>query len=178
MTNTRGGRIDYSCDYCGRTTSTTLSAYQVKNRHFCRQDCYTQFRLSMVPGYSAVHKRLQKSHGVAPLCVWDESHPGPFEWANTSGAYTADIEDYLPLCLNCHRWLDNSARLYGAESARTARISFGARASIAQYESDVEVARFQGVKEAQRKTGVLNTAISNNLSGRSRHAGGFTWKYL
>lgn len=58
--------------------------------------------------YSAVHKRLRKDRGTPSLC----EHCGTtmakkFEWAYTgpgheSGAYSANLADYIRLCTSCH----------------------------------------------------------------------------
>lgn len=36
---------------------------------------------------------------------------------------------------------------------------------------------YESAKEAQRQTGINNSAINNNLKGISKHSGGFIWKY-
>ena len=39
------------------------------------------------------------------------------------------------------------------------------------------VKRFNSVMDAERDTGILNTSIANNLSGKSLKAGGCLWEY-
>lgn len=39
------------------------------------------------------------------------------------------------------------------------------------------IKEFESAKEAQRQTGINNSAINNNLKGISSNSGGFIWKY-
>jgi len=49
---------------------------------------------------------------------------------------------------------------------------------IIQYDSNGnEINEFESAKEAQRQTGISNSAINNNLKGLCITSGGFIWKY-
>jgi predicted DNA-binding transcriptional regulator AlpA len=62
-------------------------------------------------GYQALHLRVQAARGKPCLCefcgVDDEGIK--YEWANKTGAY-ADLDDYLRLCIPCHRLYDAARR--------------------------------------------------------------------
>lgn len=64
----------------------------------------------MRAGYVAKHLWIVKHYGNASFCLFNKSHTIPkvkrFEWANISGSYRRDINDYIPLCPSCHRKMD------------------------------------------------------------------------
>ncbi|MFA5185360.1 MAG: hypothetical protein WC551_02645 [Patescibacteria group bacterium] len=56
-----------------------------------------------------LHKRLHRRYGKAKnftceKCKLRQAH----DWANMTGNYTDNIEDYLPLCRSCHVSLDKN----------------------------------------------------------------------
>lgn len=58
--------------------------------------------------YGGAHLRVRSVRGAPDLCEYDRSHTGPFEWASLSGDYE-DTDDYVSLCISCHRKLDAGA---------------------------------------------------------------------
>jgi hypothetical protein len=69
-------------------------------------------------GYSAAHFRVKKLRGRAALFDCVDCHDEAAEWAYIHGsireqrnekgqAYSADAEDYQPMCVPCHRAYDN-----------------------------------------------------------------------
>lgn len=48
---------------------------------------------------------------------------------------------------------------------------------VLQIKDGSVVAEFYGMNEAQRKTGINNTAICMACKGKRKHAGGYEWKY-
>lgn len=59
-------------------------------------------------GYVAKHMWITKHHGKAAYCEADKSHIAKrYEWANISGKYKREREDYKQLCPSCHRRLDH-----------------------------------------------------------------------
>lgn len=77
--------------------------------------------------YVAVHNWLRYNYGSADHCenpecyyprlssadksktvMYDE--PTGFEWANISGDYRRDRDDYMQLCVLCHRKHDNGQK--------------------------------------------------------------------
>jgi hypothetical protein len=62
------------------------------------------------PSYLAAHKRVYRARGKACRC----EHCGAdddrmYHWANVSGNY-ADINDFIQLCVSCHRKFDAAKR--------------------------------------------------------------------
>ena len=62
-------------------------------------------------GYKALHLRVRTERGKPEFCEACNSTTLRTEWANISGDY-ADTNDYLSLCLKCHRLLDAARRRY------------------------------------------------------------------
>lgn len=49
---------------------------------------------------------------------------------------------------------------------------------VIKYSKDnIPICEYEGLMDAQRKTGILFTSILNNISGRTKSSGGFIWKY-
>lgn len=53
-------------------------------------------------GYIALHNWLNKNYKKPPQCNRCGAKNTRLEWANISGRYTRDIQDYLALCKTCH----------------------------------------------------------------------------
>lgn len=49
---------------------------------------------------------------------------------------------------------------------------------VQQIKNDKVIAEFYGTMEAERKTGISFSAISNACLGKSKTAGGYKWKYI
>lgn len=58
-------------------------------------------------GYISLHEWIRKRKGNAKKCVLNPSHKSKrFEWANISGKYKRNVNDYIELCPSCHRKFD------------------------------------------------------------------------
>lgn len=58
--------------------------------------------------YVSKHLWIIKNYGKANHCEHDPAHTGRrYDWANISGKYLREIEDYKQLCRSCHRIMDN-----------------------------------------------------------------------
>ena len=59
-------------------------------------------------GYAPLHQWLKKQLGKALKCSFNPLHTSKrFEWANISGVYHRDVNDFSSLCTKCHRQYDN-----------------------------------------------------------------------
>lgn len=56
-------------------------------------------------------------------------------------------------------------------------IEYSKNVRVAQYLNGEKIAEYKSVKYASQMTGIIPTAISNTLKGRSKTAGGYEWKY-
>lgn len=58
-------------------------------------------------GYVSLHKWVARKLGKANNCSFNSSHLSwRFEWANISGSYLRNINDWTQLCIKCHRDYD------------------------------------------------------------------------
>lgn len=64
-------------------------------------------------GYAAIHKWLydrKERTGICELCGHepiDKNGRISTDFANISGDYRRDVEDYIEVCRSCHRWWDS-----------------------------------------------------------------------
>ena len=80
-------------------------------------------------GYVALHEWIYSKLGKANHCSFNKDHVGKrFEWANISGAYLRELDDWTQLCVVCHRQYDmirNGYMAFGRkvtyETTRTGR---------------------------------------------------------
>ena len=126
--------------------------------------------------YYNVHSWLVRTYGNAQYCQMDKAHKAKrFEWANVSGDYLKDINDYMQLCPSCHRKMDYKEGQ--RELVRKANIGlrkYGKK--IAQLlPNGVLIKVYDAVRDAESDTGILHSAIQNVLAGRAKTAGGFIW---
>ena len=88
-----------------------LATKNVGSRHWAWQETN--------PSYSAVHFWLRKNYGKAskcenPECVYPRKDrrgylmlkPRAYQWANISGKYKRDRNDFKQLCSSCHKLFD------------------------------------------------------------------------
>ncbi len=89
--------------------------------------------------------------------------------------------DELHYCMNniqLMTWGENNTKSHLDRRSGISESGKRCRA-IVQHSEDMEIVEiFHSGQEAERKTGIKNSAISNNLHMRSRHAGGYIWKYV
>jgi len=58
-------------------------------------------------GYVALHGWIRRQLGSANICSFNPDHKSKvFEYANISGAYLRDIDDFVSLCVKCHKEYD------------------------------------------------------------------------
>lgn len=62
--------------------------------------------------YSNLHKWVYKKLGKAKECWFcnENRTDMKYEWANKSGYYEKDVNDWLRLCIKCHRRYDSQRR--------------------------------------------------------------------
>lgn len=71
-----------------------------------KDEKYSTITLSK-PEYKAVHHWISKQSGKASYCSFDKDHKSRvYHWANISGSYLQDINDYSSLCVRCHSQYD------------------------------------------------------------------------
>jgi hypothetical protein len=57
--------------------------------------------------YPAIHAWVKRHLGKPDHCALDKDHKSEkYHWANKSGEYKRDLDDWIPLCPKCHRVYD------------------------------------------------------------------------
>ena len=60
-------------------------------------------------GYMAKHTWVTKRKGKANTCIYcHDNSKNKYEWANISGNYKRNLDDYMSLCVHCHRMFDRN----------------------------------------------------------------------
>lgn len=130
--------------------------------------------------YRMLHHFIQKQKGKASFCVRDRSHTSKrFEWANISGEYRWDVNDFESLCIACHRAQD--FKEITRERMRVSHLGkiSPRRKKVQQEDLDgVIIGTYPSLTEASEKTNILISSICNALRGASTMAGGYKWKFL
>jgi len=109
-TNWKGGKP--KCKFCNKI----LSSYATIQ---CRA-CYKKFHIEShcyqwqeKPTYKAVHRWMERKYIKLSKCEFCNKNPGKakdgrnkIQWANKSGNYKRNREDWLCLCVSCHKKYD------------------------------------------------------------------------
>ena len=123
--------------------------------------------------YKKVHKWLKINYGKATYCSNDIQHKAKFyDWANISGEYKMDINDFKPLCRACHFKMDKIASKIGLRTLGKKYHNI----KIRQYDRNWNfIKEWASSVDVEKTLNVLRTNISNVLAGRSQTAGGWRW---
>ena len=125
--------------------------------------------------YRAIHWWLRVTYGKATYCSNDPNHKAKrYDWANISGEYKKDINDYKQLCRPCHFRFDG---LDKKQSIRAKGNHYRRRAILQIDSKNKTVHKFNSIEEASMKTNIIRTGILNCLGQRSKTAGKWRWKY-
>jgi hypothetical protein len=115
--------------------------------------------------YAGVHSWIRRELGPATHCSNDDTHESKrYEWANISGDYKRDINDYRPLCKSCHSKYDMSDNYKESMRKNWQKYANTLRKPVYQFTFDgLYIARYESVSEAARKNGLRTNNISANL---------------
>jgi hypothetical protein len=129
--------------------------------------------------YHRIHNWLRYHHGKASYCCHcNTKNCKRYEFALIKGKeYARDINNYIQLCSACHK-------AYDFKEETGEKISKGLKGlkrpyrwvTLYQHTKDgLFIAMYDSLESASKATGVMRTAIDNNLHDRSKSAGGFVW---
>jgi hypothetical protein len=143
-----------------------------------------EFQIAQKNKYASVHSWLYFHHKLkgsgksCQHCGMKDGTGRRLEWALIRGlAYENNIANFIPLCASCHRKYDITQETREKMRKSATGKSSPRRTPVEQWDGSKLVAYFPFITEAEERSGVSRTAIVNNLTGRSKTAGGFTWKY-
>jgi len=137
-------------------------------------------------GYRKLHHWLVNNFGKAHMCEKGDcriDQPKRFEWALIHGkTYEYNRNNFMMLCPSCHRIYDyeilteeEKRKFHEWKKGRTPNNI----KKIQQFTKDgILFADYTSIKKASDETGILRTAIINNLSELSKSSGGYIFKYL
>lgn len=133
---------------------------------------------ALTPVYRGAHKYISRHYGQAPFCIYDESHIGKcYHWANNSGEYTRDLEDYIPLCPSCHIRMDATEEKGRKIGERSKGNKYCSKGEVGQYDKEGNLVAVWGdTQDAARALNMWPSAINTCIRGEIKSAGGFNWK--
>ena len=126
-----------SCSTCSSLFVSPVRGKLRNTAKFCSHDCYAQSKLGAVPwnrgrryknpkltgqnahnwsgdlvGYRGVHRWMIRTFGTPDTCEFCEKKATGIrmQWANLTSLYLRDRNDWLRLCVKCHRFYDNFRR--------------------------------------------------------------------
>lgn len=109
----RTGRM-VSCPICGTEVYRSGSEIASGRRQACSLACGYKLRQLPRPtnwrgdecSYDSLHQWVKRHKGKPSRCDKCGTTERRIEWANISGDYRRDLNDWRPLCVPCHRRSD------------------------------------------------------------------------
>lgn len=95
----------YKCAGVSKRGIVPLMAFKVRDKRITGEGNY-QWKGDNA-GYIAKHRWIKKWYGEPKLCESCGIKNKKYNWANISGKYKRDINDWKQLCISCHRKYDN-----------------------------------------------------------------------
>jgi hypothetical protein len=133
-------------------------------------------RTEDIYGYTRLHLWVNRQLGKANHCSNDPNHTAKrFHWANISGDYRKDLNDWRQLCASCNvkeGVTDNTRQL----NRLKARGNTYHNTPILMVYPNGSWIKFPSSKAAAKHVSILHTGISNVLAGRAKTAGGYRWR--
>ena len=128
-------------------------------------------------GYQGVHRWINIVAGQPSHCVHCKTtEDRKYQWANVSGKYRRDINDFIRLCVPCHKRYDMTEvtrqRLSASALGNTSR-----RVTVIAISADGSEKSYVSIKEAALELNVVPSTINNCLQGRSKSAANYKWRY-
>jgi len=94
------------CKTCGKR----FSDWKANNRSYCSMKCRERNKnwKGDAVSYSALHSYITRKLGTPNKCEHcSTQNAKKFEWANISGEYKRDLDDWVRLCTSCHSKYDD-----------------------------------------------------------------------
>ena len=118
--------------------------------------------------YDLVHKWLGYNFNYPIKCGHCKVAGKKLEFALIKGRkHEKKRENYVALCVKCHKTYDGIIE-------RLTKLKYKPVMAI----KDNQKYRFDSIKSASISLGIVHTAISNALNGRSSSAAGYKWKFI
>ena len=132
--------------------------------------------------YASIHYWLKSNYGVANVCESKEcqGNSNNYDWAlKNNHTYDRKRDNFIMLCRSCHFKYDfTESKRTRLKNANLNTIKKHKWVGISQFNLKGELIRtFDNVITASKELNIIDTAITNNLKGRSKTCGGFIFKY-
>lgn len=98
-----------NCERCGKEKYFEPNQLKKRPCKYCSVLCARKSERKDRLAYSSIHSRIIKDWGKAQKCEYCGSI-NTVDWANKSGNYLLDREDWLNLCRKCHTRYDKIKR--------------------------------------------------------------------
>lgn len=140
--------------------------------------------------YANVHAFINRKFGKASKCENEHctfEKPKRFEWALRNGReYSKNPDDYMQLCVSCHRKYDftetKRERMSASQTGKK-KIDFQGKGHfrskpITQFDLDGNIVReWESINRCSVETGLYKQSILNCLSGKMHQTKGSTFKW-
>lgn len=74
----------------------------IRNKEYCSHACFYKYRYKGHIGYRALHRYIERKYGKPVICE-ECGATEKLNWANISGEYKRDRDDWKQLCSSCHK---------------------------------------------------------------------------
>lgn len=100
---------EYKSCGCYRSELTAKrNIIESEDRNFSHGENHHKWKADNV-GYNALHSWIKNNYGKAKECENKEceyKNPKRYDWANISGKYKRTRDDFVQLCVSCHKKYD------------------------------------------------------------------------
>ena len=117
------GRVPRTCFTCGKDFKAVLTEVNRGGAITCSRECFYK-RLPIIleernankqMTYESVHHWVKRKNGKPALCEnCGSTDKKAYDWANISGDYKRDLNDWKRLCRSCHLYWDRQPERRGA----------------------------------------------------------------
>lgn len=108
------GKVTRVCDTCGKEFKALAAEIKRGGGKTCSRECYFERlrklmkeKYAVKTSYYTIHHWVELELGKPKVC-WDcgDTTKTRYEWANISGEYLQDTNDWKRLCKKCHHAFD------------------------------------------------------------------------
>ena len=124
------------------------------------------------PSYSGIHKWIVRNYGKAAKCdTCNIQGANRYEWANVSGDYKRDINDWKQVCKSCHSKMDIT------ENGR-ARISNYHSKPVACYKNGEWILSYLSATSFAKVFNIDKSYVARSCRSLTKIIKGFNLEYI
>lgn len=133
--------------------------------------------------HSRIHILLNRKYGAASTCENKECQNigiRRYEWALIKGkSYSLNRDDYMQLCVSCHRKYDDSPeRRRRLSEANRGKVCHNRSRVLCQFDNEWNyIETYSSSAEAERQTDISHSAIYQSIRKKCK-SGGFYWAHM